>query len=123
MTTAKAPKNVHLIKDNKITKFSKILKKNSILKHLFYEEATFKKCCYFTLSPLKKYKKYGYLPLAPLTKKSKKYGIWPLPPLIKKYKKYGFFPSPHPPLWNNSILSFFLILPLEGGHIFSSLKL
>jgi len=69
MATAEAPKNVHLIKDNKITKCSKNSEKNSILKHVFYEEPTFKKCCYFTLSPLKKYKKYGYLPLAPLTKK------------------------------------------------------
>ena len=54
MATAEAPKNVHLIKDNKITKFSKKSEKKSILKHVFYEEPTFKKCCYFTLSPLKK---------------------------------------------------------------------
>ena len=61
MATAEAPKNVYLIKDNKITKFTKKSEKNSILKYVFYEESIFKKCCYFTLSPLKKYKKYGYL--------------------------------------------------------------
>ena len=40
MATAEAPKNVHLIKDNKITKCSKNSEKNSILKHVFYEEQT-----------------------------------------------------------------------------------
>ena len=61
MATAEAPKNAHLIKDNKITKFSKNSEKNSILKHVFYEEPTFKKCCYFTLSPLKNIKSMDIL--------------------------------------------------------------
>ena len=61
MATAEAPKNVHLIKDNKITKFSKKSEKNSILKHVFYEEPPFKKCCYFTLSPLKNIKSMDIL--------------------------------------------------------------
>merc|ERR1712237_302223 len=91
---------IFLIKDNKIRKCSKNSEKKSILKHVFYEEPTFKRCCYFTLSPLKKYKKYGYLPLDPLTKKSKKYGIWPLPPLIKKIQKVWIFPFALPPTHN-----------------------
>ena len=67
MATAEAPKNVHLIKDNKITKFSKNSEKKSILKHVFYEEPTIKKCCDFTLI-LKKFQCYLILPQNYLTK-------------------------------------------------------
>ena len=65
----------------------------------------------FYLVPIKKYKKYGYFTLAPLTKKSKKYGIWPLPPLIKKIQKVWIFPFTLPPSMEQ-FHTFFLILPL-----------